>query len=365
MLQFWLPLRHPREAGYLHDAMFDDEAAREFLSLIGNARELTMQRGTAIGVPSASFAELRGEELLEPRRGSAEQSNTSILFGSRLILKVFRRQQPGPNPDMEIGRYLAEHSGFRAIAPFAGALEYRPHTPAAEESTSSTLALLQGLVPNEGDGWEWTLEELQRYFELVSVVTLPENHYPRANVSLTGLSEHPESDWTREYVGTYLDAAALLGRRTAEMHLALGQPTKDGAFAPETMTGRGPVAPAQGPFGACQRRFRRIAAEPFAPAGRPGRDERTGAEPPPARGGAAGTCWRVEVRGATHPRAWGLPSRTGASLARRLRHSGFRRRAGAIAGGAQGQAVADEGRCRYVAVIQLCCILRADARANA
>ncbi len=223
-------------SGYLHDAMFDDEAAREFLSLIGNAGEIAMQRGDAIGVPSSSLAELRGDEVLEPRLGSAEQSNTSILFGSRLILKVFRRQQPGPNPDMEIGRYLTGHSGFRAIAPFAGAVEYRPHTLAAEESTTSTLALLQGLVPNEGDGWEWTLEELQRYFELVSVVTMPEDRYPRANVSLTELSEHPESDWTREYVGTYLDAAALLGRRTAEMHLALGQPTQDAAFAPETMT---------------------------------------------------------------------------------------------------------------------------------
>ena len=50
------------------------------------------------------------------------------------------------------------------------------------------------------------------------------------------LSDHPESDWTREYVGTYLDAAGQLGRRTAEMHLALGQPTDDGAFAPDPMT---------------------------------------------------------------------------------------------------------------------------------
>ena len=139
-----------------------------------------MQHGKVLGVPSANFAELRGEEMLEPRRGSAEQSNTSILFGSRLILKIFRRQQAGPNPDTEIGRYLTEHSGFRAIAPFAGSVEYQPVAPAAEESASETLAMLQGLVPNEGDGWEWTLEDLQRYFEQVSVITMPEEHFPRA-----------------------------------------------------------------------------------------------------------------------------------------------------------------------------------------
>jgi maltose alpha-D-glucosyltransferase/alpha-amylase len=226
----------PDGSGYLHDGMFDDETARELLALIGDAGELPMQHGKVRGVPNAHFAELRGEEMLEPRRGSAEQSNTSILFGSRLILKVFRRQQPGPNPDTEIGRYLTEHSGFRAIAPFGGSVEYHPLAPEAEETASATLAMLQGLVPNEGDGWEWTLEDLQRYFEQVSVVQMPEEHFPRANVALTEISEHPESEWTREHVGTYLDAAALLGRRTAEMHLALGQPTHDEAFAPEPMT---------------------------------------------------------------------------------------------------------------------------------
>jgi maltose alpha-D-glucosyltransferase/alpha-amylase len=68
------------------------------------------------------------------------------------------------------------------------------------------------------------------------VLNMPEEHFPRANVALTELSEHPQSDWVREHVGTYLDAAALLGRRTAEMHLALGQPSSDPAFAPEPMT---------------------------------------------------------------------------------------------------------------------------------
>ncbi len=222
----------PDGKGYLHDGMFDDEAARELLELIADAGEIQMQKGTVRGVPSARFAELRGDEVLDPRRGSAEQSNTSVLFGSRLIMKLFRRQQAGPNPDTEIGRYLTEHTGFRATAPFGGSIEY---TPAAAEETS-TLAMLQGLVPNEGDGWDWTLEELQRYFEQVSVVTMPAEHQPDGRVSLTQLSETPPSAWTEEHVGPYLEAATLLGRRTAELHLALGRPTSDTAFAPEPMT---------------------------------------------------------------------------------------------------------------------------------
>lgn len=229
------PIRTPDGVGFVYDGLFDDECAREFLSLIGNVGELTMQRGTVRAIPSANFVELRGQELLDPRRASAEQSNTSVLFGNRLIMKLFRRQQTGPNPDVEIGRYLTEHSGFRAIAPFAGVVEYVPPVD-AQPSESSTLAMLQALVPNEGDGWEWTLEELQRFFEQVSVIPMPEEHYPRTHVSLTDLSEHPESEWTREHLGTYLDSAALLGRRTAEMHLALCQPTSEEAFAPQPMT---------------------------------------------------------------------------------------------------------------------------------
>jgi maltose alpha-D-glucosyltransferase/alpha-amylase len=229
-------LTTPDGPAYLHDGLYDEQAGRGLLALIGDAGEIRMQRGFLRGLPSARFRELRGDEPLEPRRGSAEQSNTSLLFGSRLIMKVFRRLQAGPNPDIEIGRYLTEHTSFRAIAPFGGSTEYVPEGDAVSVAISSAVAMLQGLVPNEGDGWEWSLEELQRYFEQVSSVPVPPEHMPPAKASLTQISEQPESEWTHEQVGTYSEAAALLGRRTAEMHLALGQPTTDVAFAPETMT---------------------------------------------------------------------------------------------------------------------------------
>ena len=98
---------------------------------------------------------------LQVRRGSAEQSNTSILYGDAFILKLFRRLEAGVNPDCEIGRYLTEKTNFNRIPPFAGLIEYAP--AAAGEPT--TLAMLQGLVANEGDGWKWTVEELDRYYE--------------------------------------------------------------------------------------------------------------------------------------------------------------------------------------------------------
>jgi maltose alpha-D-glucosyltransferase/alpha-amylase len=174
---------------------------------------------------------LQGDGVLVSRRGSAEQSNTSLLFGDKLIMKLFRRQQPGENPDTEIGRYLTESTTFTHIAPLGGAIEYQ-----RKGQLPSTLAMLQGLVSNEGDGWQWTLDELDRYYEASAAHNFTQGFTPGETTSLGELRLAPETALAREHVGSYLDAAALLGRRTAELHLALAQPTKDAAFAPEDLS---------------------------------------------------------------------------------------------------------------------------------
>jgi maltose alpha-D-glucosyltransferase / alpha-amylase len=200
------------------------------------------------GIPSSDFANTRDSGPLPSRTGSAEQSNTSILYDQRLILKLFRRLQPGENPDVEIGRFLTEVAHFPRIAPFLGEirvthLESQPHAPAAAKSTAvdyTTLAMLQGLVENEGDGWEFTLDELARYYESVATLPLPSDTGapPSFFADLPANSEpRPAiSADAREHAGLSLDAAALLGRRTAEMHLALATPSDNPAFTPEPFT---------------------------------------------------------------------------------------------------------------------------------
>ncbi len=106
----------------------DDNVCLELLSLIENASELRTSDGRVIrGVPGKVFQEILGsaETPLAVRRSSAEQSNTSILYGDRFILKLFRRLEPGVNPDAEIGRYLTENTTFDRIPPFAGSIESR------------------------------------------------------------------------------------------------------------------------------------------------------------------------------------------------------------------------------------------------
>ena len=175
---------------------------------------------------SSAFPPARELEALPSRVASAEQSNTSIIYGDKLILKFFRRLQPGENPDVEIGRFLTEVAHFLHIPPFLGEIAMtRPGW------TKSTLAMLQGLVRNEGDGWEWFLDRLGIFFSSVAGLDAP------AAATAPGFFvEFEPAPELMEHARELLGAAALLGRRTAELHAALATPSKDPAFAAELFT---------------------------------------------------------------------------------------------------------------------------------
>ena len=227
------PVVVQENSGLLHDAVLDDETCAALLALIENEEQIPARHGAIRGVRGKAFQDILGYAgtPVPVRRGSAEQSNTSILFGDRFILKLFRRQEAGVNPECEIGRYLTEKVGFDRVPPFAGLIEYTP----MENGNTSTLGVLQALVANEGDGWKWTIEELDRYYEICAPLALPENLSGEMG-DITELAEHPPSQLARDHVGMYLDAAAALGRCTAELHLAMASPTDDPAFLPEPLS---------------------------------------------------------------------------------------------------------------------------------
>jgi maltose alpha-D-glucosyltransferase/alpha-amylase len=172
---------------------------------------------------SSAFRELQIPKELMSRVGSAEQSNTSILYGDALILKLFRRLQQGQNPDVEIGQFLTEVAHFNCIPPFFGEIAM-----ASGAGERTTVAMLQGLVANEGDGWAWFLRQLSGFYGRVAlnpgapVVPRPEFGIKRS-----------QSVLVPEIGQETMEAAGLLGRRTAEMHIALSCSSTDPAFEPE------------------------------------------------------------------------------------------------------------------------------------
>jgi maltose alpha-D-glucosyltransferase/alpha-amylase len=195
--------------GVLQDAIQDDEFCAGLLTLT----DLVTRQGRIKGEMAE---EAKGASSLPIRRGSAEQSNSSIIYGDKLIFKLFRRQQAGPNPEIEIGKFLTEKAHFERVPRFMGAMEYT-----TESEEPSALAIVQGLVANEGDGWKWTIEELERYYETTARKPIPQ-----------------EMGSAGEHVGAYLEAATALGRRTGELHLALAGDTSDPEFSPKSFEPR-------------------------------------------------------------------------------------------------------------------------------
>jgi maltose alpha-D-glucosyltransferase / alpha-amylase len=214
--------------GVLFDAWLDDRFARTVLDAFERSEQLKTKRGEISATKTAAFPSVRGEGDLAPRRLSGEQSNTSIVFGDRLILKLFRRIEPGINPDFEIGRHLTEVAGFPRVPLVGAALEHRGTTEA-----SSTIAMVQQLVDSQADGWAHATDDVDRYFDAVEGRTLPKVPTPR---TISEMIDEPIPQAAKDAIGAYLRSAETLGRRTAEMHLALASDASHPDFAPEVFT---------------------------------------------------------------------------------------------------------------------------------
>jgi maltose alpha-D-glucosyltransferase/alpha-amylase len=237
------PIVSEQRLGVLHDGVLNDGLCAQVLSMIASGANVPAGRGRIRGTRGAAFQSILGSEqsALQVRRGSAEQSNTSIVYGDRFILKLFRKLEAGVNPDCEIGQYLTDTLHFDRVPPFAGMLEY---IPVAGESSAVTVAMLQGLVASEGDAWTWAIDELERYYESVAPESFPEQ--ASGGREPLDLTANVVSDFARDHVGMVLESAATIGRRTAELHLALGAATDNAAFAPEPVTTEDLMAQVEG-----------------------------------------------------------------------------------------------------------------------
>jgi maltose alpha-D-glucosyltransferase/alpha-amylase len=213
----------PGGSAALVDAMEEPGGARAILAAIVDQRRAPGVGGIVEATPYVPLEAPPGE----PINISAAHAAAAIRYGDRYLLKMFRRLEGGVNPELELPRFLdARAPGL--VPAVVGAIAYR-----RRGAEPSTLAVLQAFVPNEGTAWTHAREELRRYFER----TLTRHRQdpspdpsPRALLELARAETPPA---VREAIGAYLDLAALLGRRTAEMHVALASQGDDPTFAPE------------------------------------------------------------------------------------------------------------------------------------
>ena len=227
-----MPAGDAGPAWTLYDAMYEPAFATALLDAISGRRRVAGRRGELTATPTRALRGLRGGRatVLTPSVGRAEQSNTSVLFGDRLILKVVRCLEPGVNPEIEIGQALTD-AGFEHTPALGGWLAYRGgREPAA-------LGVLQQYVANEGDTWQFTLDAVSDFYERAAAgdggaEALPAD-VPGTTVGdmLDAIGQEP-SVAIAERSGEYLVLARLLGTRTAELHRALAG-RDDPAFASE------------------------------------------------------------------------------------------------------------------------------------
>jgi maltose alpha-D-glucosyltransferase/alpha-amylase len=220
--------------GLIYDGLTEPAFTRALLDTMAKRRQLPGKTGRVVSVPSRAMRKLRegidAETPVVPI--STEQSNTSVVIGNKMVLKVIRRVEEGINPDVEVGRFLTERTSFEHSPVVAGALEYRE---GPRDDIAATIGVVQQFVANEGDGWNYVIDALGRVLEEAIarpdidevMFTMPAQHLDAADV---------EPARGNLLVGPHLQWAEILGRRTAEMHLALASDATDEAFAPESLT---------------------------------------------------------------------------------------------------------------------------------
>ncbi|MBC7840355.1 MAG: putative maltokinase [Nitrospiraceae bacterium] len=216
------------QIGVLYDALWNPDFSRTLLSAIERGSRFTGEAGVLIASPTQAYGDLiGGGASLDPAVLKAEQSNTSVAYGDRVLLKMYRRVETGINPDVEIGRVLTAMN-FPHSPPLAGSIEY---IRANDETV--TVAILQGFVHNQGDAWKYTLEAFDQYVLRCRAQPTGREHGLAFAGPLLETAQGNIPTFARELIGPYLDSASSLGQRTAELHVALANARGNPDFTPE------------------------------------------------------------------------------------------------------------------------------------
>lgn len=215
--------------GYLCDALFDSRLHYYLLRHLIN--ENGYQPGfklTCLGSPALKESVIE-TELPKSRILNAEQSNTSIIFENKFYLKIYRKVDYDINPDQEMIRLLTERLSFPYAPAFLGSIEW------ISGKGNITLAMMQQLVDNHGDAWQYMLDKLAIYND--RILSFQPDELP--DLTLWGSITDPcHFEDLPAKVRDVLDSSVaeqsrLIGIRTAEMHLALASASNIPSFRPE------------------------------------------------------------------------------------------------------------------------------------
>ncbi|MEZ4859362.1 MAG: trehalose synthase [Flavobacteriaceae bacterium] len=214
-------------AGYIIDAIHL-EAFRKLVF----ERILNSQANDTSRVQYHKGDRFKETEYKSSRFMGMEQSNTSVIINEKCVIKFFRRIYATKNPDYEMSRFLSDKKGFQNTPAYLGSINIKD-----SENIITTIALMQELVPNDGDAWEYMLKKLDKVFKTLSDKHINIHQLPDvAMFARLKIRDVPPEiiDWGGLNLFQNL---RQLGIRTAEMHIALGSEFEETAFTPERFNG--------------------------------------------------------------------------------------------------------------------------------
>lgn len=219
------------EEGFVYDSTCDETFRSAILHLLSRRKKIKGLSGEFLAMCKRRSKEFLNDEgaVLGSRPLNAEQSNTSVLYDNKFILKFYRHVEEGLNPEYEILKNLTEKTQFRNMPAFVGAFEY-----VYQKKRKHTVAIVQEFVENAGDAWVFSKEVVGHYFEQILSRKEENIQIPSKFPSLFNMPIDAVSPVIRELIGDmYLELIMLLGRRTGELHLALASIIDEPEFAPE------------------------------------------------------------------------------------------------------------------------------------
>jgi maltose alpha-D-glucosyltransferase/alpha-amylase len=225
-------LRHADgSTGILYSALQDPQFGISLLNAIARRRRMKSRLGEVAAAHTRAFREIWGSDRpqLQPNPIRGDYNHSALTFGDRFFLKLFRKVEYGPSPELEVEQFLTEKTGFEHSPRIAGWLEYR-----APGQEPVTLGILEGKVRIEATGWHYIMDNLSLFFERALAGT-----YDAASIPIDTFPAPVPADIPPAVVdllGDCVETVRLLGKRTAEMHLALASRPDEPAFAPEPFT---------------------------------------------------------------------------------------------------------------------------------
>ena len=212
-------LRQFRREGAMVDAFSQDGFLLALMDLITSEASVRIEHGELRCIQAKTFDASAVPEAPTVRRGSGEQSNSSVFFEDYAMLRLYRCLERGPHPEIELSRFLVERAGFANTPPPLAVIEARLDSNGSSESLA--LGVLFGFIRNQGNGWNQALNYLTRYLDDALIVT-----HDEASERL------PDPDLF------FLALARQIGIRTGQMHRALAEHAGDDPdFMPEPITG--------------------------------------------------------------------------------------------------------------------------------